>query len=79
MMGCDEEDVLVELSDDELEELAKLYEGHKKEFPLVHSFLQNCLKSKKIGMKKFVQVYCPCSWKVDGTFIASMPVSWLTH
>lgn len=74
-MMSGEEDVLVQLSDDELEELAKLYEERKKEFPLIHSFLQTCIKSRKIGMEKFVQVYCPCSWKVDGTFIASMPVS----
>lgn len=70
-----EEDILVKLSDDELEELAKLYEERKKEFLLIYSFLQTCLKSKKIGMENFVQVYGPSSWKVDGTFIASMPVS----
>ncbi|CAG9763756.1 unnamed protein product [Ceutorhynchus assimilis] len=68
-------DILVELSDADMEKLAKIYENHKTELPHLYSFFCNCLKAKKIGMTDFVRFYTldDDSWQVDGTFIASMP------
>ncbi|CAG9761321.1 unnamed protein product [Ceutorhynchus assimilis] len=68
------DDILIELSDNDLEQLARMYERHCKELPYLYSFLQICVKSKKIDMPDFVKVWSPNNcWKIDGTFIASVP------
>ncbi|KAL1502275.1 hypothetical protein ABEB36_007441 [Hypothenemus hampei] len=69
-----DDDILVPLNDKDLEELASLYTLHVETFPLAHSFLQICLKAKKVGLNDYVTVYSPWNcWREDGTFIASMP------
>ncbi|CAG9761283.1 unnamed protein product [Ceutorhynchus assimilis] len=69
------DDILIELSDTDLEQLVKMYEKHRKELPYLYSFLHICVKSKKIGMPDFVKVWSPNNWwKIEGTFIASVPV-----
>ncbi|CAG9762622.1 unnamed protein product [Ceutorhynchus assimilis] len=65
-------DVLEELSGTELEELAQIYQNHSHDYPHLHSFLQCCLKSKKLQLDH-VQVFCPKNWRRNGTFVASMP------
>ncbi|KAL1509323.1 hypothetical protein ABEB36_004085 [Hypothenemus hampei] len=73
-MTQNNEDILIELSEDELKELADLYSTHKNDVPHIHSFLQTCIKSKEINMKDYVSVFSPRNcWREDGTFFASMP------
>ncbi|XP_066157251.1 uncharacterized protein [Euwallacea fornicatus] len=69
------QDILVELNNNELQELAQMYCPYKRKFHMIYSFLQTSLRSKSIhGMENFVQIYSPNgSWRYDGTFIASMP------
>ncbi|XP_066249289.1 uncharacterized protein [Euwallacea similis] len=69
------DDILKKLDLHDIKELAKIYEKHKRTFPYIYSFIQNCIKALEIGMKEYVTVYSPGDcWREDGTFIASMPI-----
>lgn len=69
-------DILEELSTEDIQKLAELYEKHPDDLPNIHSFLQCCIKSRFLGMSSYVKVYSPRNcWREDGTFIASVPVS----
>lgn len=68
-------DILEDLSTEDIQNLAKLYEKHRNDLPNIYSFLQVCIKSRLLGMSNYVKVYSPKNcWREDGTFIASVPV-----
>ncbi|KAL1502274.1 hypothetical protein ABEB36_007440 [Hypothenemus hampei] len=70
----DDQDILSELNNTELKELADIYWNYKNELPHIYNFLQCCIKSKGINMEDYVSVFSPGNcWREDGTFIASMP------
>lgn len=72
---AEEDDILIELTHPQLEQLAAIYGSLKKTLPHLHSFFHICLRSKEMGMGDFVHVYSPGGcWAEDGTFIASLPV-----
>lgn len=76
-MDTSHSDVLDELSLEDVKNLEKMYEDHKKQLPYIYSFLRNCVKALEGQLPGFVKVYSPHScWREDGTFIASMPVSY---
>ncbi|KAL1509184.1 hypothetical protein ABEB36_003960 [Hypothenemus hampei] len=70
-MTSNDEDILIQLSDDEVTELADLYSTHKNEIPNVHSILQTFIKMKEINIKNCVSIFSPRNcWREDGTFFA---------
>ncbi|XP_019767261.2 uncharacterized protein LOC109542463 isoform X1 [Dendroctonus ponderosae] len=72
---AEEGDVLIELTDIQLKQLAAIYGKLRNQLPHLHSFFHICLRSKALGMLDFVHVYSPGGcWQEDGTFIASMPI-----
>lgn len=74
-MDTSQNEVLEELSLEDVKNLTNIYENHKKKLPYIYSFLRNCIKALEGQLPGFVRVYSPRScWREDGTFIASMPV-----
>jgi len=67
-------EIMIEIKDEDLEELAEMYKPHEDALPQVYSFILTCIISKKNGMPKFVTVMSPNDcWRKDGTFFALMP------
>lgn len=69
------DDILEELTVNDVKKLTKMYELHKRNLPHLYSFLCRCVQALELQITGYVHVYSPRScWRDDGTFIASMPV-----
>lgn len=67
-------EIMIEIEDNDLPELASMYKPYEDDLPYVYSFIQTCIKAKNIGKSNFVTLMSPRnSWRDDGTFFAIMP------
>lgn len=71
-----EQDILEDISDEDLPKLAEIYEKHKDWAPYVYSTILTGIDWKKKKKGKYMKFMSPNScWKEDGTFFVLLAVS----
>lgn len=70
-----EQDILTEISDDDLSKLLKMYEKHKDWIPHVYSIILTGIDWRKKKNEKYTIFLSPNGcWKEDGTFFVLLKV-----
>lgn len=70
-------DILQEIPDEDLEDLRNFYKDITNA-PYVKSLINTAIKWKrKCPEKKYITFYAPNgNWRIDGTFISHLQVTW---
>lgn len=75
-MSDAEEDILVEISNDDLPKLLKMYEKHKDWIPHVYSLILTGIDWRSKKKEKYLIFLSPNTcWKEDGTFLVLVKVN----